>query len=86
MVLGFIQAKGLSVLVRNLHLALVFLISILKEPSMAESNGRDWRDLCAAAAKEPDSEKLVSLVNEILKAFDDRPEGLLSSDPIEGCS
>ena len=39
---------------------------------MVQSKGKDWRELCAAAAEEPDSEKLVSLVNEILQAFDER--------------
>jgi hypothetical protein len=43
---------------------------------MAESNGKDWRELCAAAAEEPDSEKLVSLVNQILLAFDERELGV----------
>jgi hypothetical protein len=41
---------------------------------MAESKGKDWRELCAAAAQEPDSEKLVSLVNQILQAFDERDQ------------
>jgi hypothetical protein len=52
---------------------------------MAESNRVDWRELCAAAAKEPDSEKLFSLVNQILKAFDDRQRELMSSNPLEDC-
>ena len=41
---------------------------------MAESNGSsgtDWRELCAAASEEPDSEKLVSLVHQILQTFDE---------------
>jgi hypothetical protein len=37
---------------------------------MAEGNRIDWRELCAAAAKEPDSEKLADLVDEIIKALD----------------
>lgn len=37
---------------------------------MADRDGKNWRELCAAAAKERDSEKLVSLVNQILEAFD----------------
>ena len=53
---------------------------------MAESNREDWRELCAAAAKEPDSEKLFSLVNQILKAFDARQERLLPADTLENCS
>jgi hypothetical protein len=43
---------------------------------MPESNGdgRDWRELCAAAAEEPDSQKLFHLVNQILRAFDERDQ------------
>jgi len=39
---------------------------------MAESNGnsKGWRELCAAASQERDSDKLFSLVNQILEAFD----------------
>ena len=51
---------------------------------MAErkDNGKDWRELCAAAAEEPDSERLVSLVNQILRAFDERDQAVkLSSRP-----
>jgi hypothetical protein len=36
-----------------------------------ESNKADWRELCAAAADEPDSEKLACLVGQILQAFDE---------------
>jgi hypothetical protein len=39
---------------------------------MAESNRSDWRELCAAAAEETDSEKLVDLVDQIIKALDER--------------
>jgi hypothetical protein len=39
---------------------------------MAESNRIDWRELCAAAVKEPDSEKLADLVDQIIKALDER--------------
>jgi hypothetical protein len=46
---------------------------------MAENDGKDWRELCAAAAEEPDSEKLVSLVNQILQAFDERDQGVILS-------
>jgi hypothetical protein len=41
---------------------------------MAESHQEDWRELCAAAATETDSEKLFSLVNQILQAFEDGPQ------------
>jgi hypothetical protein len=37
---------------------------------MAERNQSDWRTLCAAAATEPNSEKLVELVERIVKALD----------------
>ena len=45
---------------------------------MSQSNGKDWRELCAAAVEDPDSEKLVSLVNQILQAFDERDQGACS--------
>ena len=41
---------------------------------MAENNNNDrkgWRELCAAASDEPDPDKLVSLVHQILQAFED---------------
>jgi cytochrome P450 len=38
---------------------------------MAESKGKDWRELCAAAAQEFDPEKLDVLVNQILQALDE---------------
>lgn len=41
---------------------------------MAECDGKDWRELCAAAAEEPDSERLVSLVNQILQVLDEGDE------------
>jgi len=39
---------------------------------MTENHEQDWRELCAQAAREPDSEKLVGLVNQILQVFEDR--------------
>ncbi len=39
---------------------------------MAESSQRDWRDLCAAASAEPNSKKLADLVDEIIRALDER--------------
>lgn len=39
---------------------------------MAESNEIDWRELFAAAAIEPDSEKVADLVDQIIKALDQR--------------
>jgi hypothetical protein len=41
---------------------------------MAESNQTDWRELCAAAATEADSERLADLVDQIIKALDERGE------------
>jgi hypothetical protein len=44
-----------------------------QESQMAESSpdtGKDWRELCAAAVEEPDSERLASLVNQIIEAID----------------
>jgi len=37
---------------------------------MAESKSNDWRELCAAAAKEQDAAKLTCLVNQIIEAID----------------
>lgn len=37
---------------------------------MAESRSNDWRELCAAAAKEQDAAKLTCLVNQIIEAID----------------
>jgi hypothetical protein len=34
--------------------------------------GKDWRKLCAAASQETDSGKLVSLVDQILRAFEEQ--------------
>lgn len=36
---------------------------------------QDWRELCAAAAKEEDSAKLTGLVNQIIKALDEESDG-----------
>jgi len=33
--------------------------------------GKDWRELCAAASEESDPERLFSLINQILEAFDE---------------
>jgi hypothetical protein len=44
---------------------------------MAHSSGKDWRELCAAASEESDSERLLSLVNQILAAFDECDRELL---------
>jgi len=47
---------------------------------MDELQGKDWRELCAAAAIEPDPEKLVTLVQQILEAFDERDQASLLSE------
>jgi len=39
---------------------------------MARGNQTNWRELCAAAVAEPDSEKLADLVDQIIKALDER--------------
>ena len=46
----------------------------MPEINSPEINGNDWRELCAAAAEEFDSEKLINLVNRILQAFDERDQ------------
>jgi hypothetical protein len=38
---------------------------------MDEQGSKAWRELCAQAAEEPDSEKVISLVQRILQAFDE---------------
>jgi hypothetical protein len=35
---------------------------------------KDWRELCAEVVDETDSRKVVSLVNQILQAFDERDQ------------
>ena len=37
---------------------------------MAETNNAEWLELCAAAAREADSQKLASLVERIIEALD----------------
>jgi len=53
---------------------------------MAESNRIDWRELCAAAATELDSEKLADLVGQIIKALDKRRDGFASPTRFDHCS
>jgi hypothetical protein len=33
---------------------------------------RDWQELCRAASKEHDSEHLIALVSELMKALDEQ--------------
>jgi hypothetical protein len=44
----------------------------MAESKSSEGNGNDWHQLCAAAATEQDSTKLTFLVNQIIKALDER--------------
>ena len=53
---------------------------------MAESNQTDWRELCAAAANEPDSEKFADLIERIIKALDERRERFISPKQFGECS
>lgn len=32
---------------------------------------RTWQELCEAASKEPDSERLMALISELMKALDE---------------
>jgi hypothetical protein len=43
---------------------------------------RNWHELCEAASKEPDSERLMALVSELIKALDERKTP--ASDVCEG--
>jgi len=38
---------------------------------MAGHEQRDWRELCAAVTNEPDSKKLDSMVQELIRALDE---------------
>jgi hypothetical protein len=37
-----------------------------------DQHQKDWRELCKAAANEPDPNKLMALIAEITKALDER--------------
>lgn len=39
---------------------------------MTESAKKDWRELCTAVARENDPKKLGSLVEQLIRALDDR--------------
>jgi hypothetical protein len=39
---------------------------------MDQDRTTDWRELCKAAANEPDANKLMALVAQITKALDER--------------
>jgi hypothetical protein len=50
---------------------------------MAESNRTDWRQICAAAAMETDSEKLADLVHQLIKALDERGDAFASPTQLD---
>ena len=56
------------------------LIPQLGEKRMVASKGKDWRELCAEVAEEPDSEKVVSLVHRILQAFDECDQKVIAPE------
>jgi len=41
---------------------------------MDQDRVKDWRELCKAAANEPDQKKLMALIAEITRALDERDE------------
>jgi hypothetical protein len=48
---------------------------------MGSSSGKHWRELCAEASEEPDSERVISLVNQILRAFEECDQRLSTPKP-----
>jgi hypothetical protein len=58
----------------------------MAESKNAEGKSSDWRQLCAAAATEQDSAKLTSLVNQIIKALDERNPRLKRAESLRQCS
>jgi hypothetical protein len=45
-------------------------------------DSRNWHELCEAASKEPDSERLMALVSELIEALDEGKTP--ASDACEG--
>jgi hypothetical protein len=39
---------------------------------MSSADKRDWKEICKAASKELDSEKLMTLVSELMRALEDQ--------------
>jgi hypothetical protein len=39
---------------------------------MTSAENRDWKEICEAATRELDSEKLIALIAELVKALDGR--------------
>jgi hypothetical protein len=56
------------------------------ESWMSRHNQHDWRELCAAAANEPDPEKLASLVDQIIQAMELNTPGSSRDRPSESAS
>lgn len=46
---------------------------------MTGSAKKDWRELCAAVASENDSKKLELLLEELIRALDDRQANLMAT-------
>jgi hypothetical protein len=59
-----------------------------QELNRNQNRPRDWRELCEAAAIEPDPAKLIALISEINRAFDEmdkkRNTALENIDPTNG--
>jgi len=53
---------------------------------MVQSKGKDWRELCAEAAEEPNSERVFSLVAQILRAFDECDQKIMRLERQAGTS
>jgi hypothetical protein len=49
----------------------------------AKSSSSDWRELCVAAATEQDSTKLTNLVDQLIKALDERTPRLRRAGEID---
>lgn len=53
---------------------------------MPENPGKDWQELCAAAAEERDAEKLILIVHQLLQILEGRtPATLLADRPDRLC-
>lgn len=52
---------------------------------MAESNYNDWKRICAAAATEPDSERLAKLIEQLIEALDERCDRHISPERFREC-
>lgn len=50
---------------------------------MSESQKKDWRELCASVASESDPKKLGSVVEELIRALDERQSQLHPHQPTD---